>query len=66
VTPSPQSTRAVVAVLTWEEHEFLHAIRSDTVWSKTKQAILDHGGSVSVAMMQQLAQAVEKSLFNLP
>ena len=48
--------------LTWAGCEFLDDILNETVWSRTKQVILDHGGSLSLSVAQQIAQAVAKSL----
>jgi hypothetical protein len=32
--------------LTWQGHEFLDAVRNDTVWHKTTELIREKGGSV--------------------
>lgn len=42
--------------LTWEGHEFLDAIRSDTVWQKTKKIFTEQG----VAMTFELVKTVAK------
>lgn len=51
--------------LTWNGHEFLDAIRNDTVWNKVKQVIQEKGGAIPFALMQALALSFAKSHFGL-
>ena len=44
--------------LTWEGHEFLDAIRSDTVWQKTKKAFIDQGVSMTFDLVRTAAKEV--------
>ena len=53
------------SALTWQGHEFLDAIRNDTVWSKTKEIIKDKGGAIPFAVLQQLVIKVAASFFGL-
>ena len=32
--------------LTWEGHEFLNAIKNDTVWNNVKQTVKEKGGAI--------------------
>lgn len=41
--------------LTWQGHEFLDAIRNDTVWSKMKSKIKEQGGSLPFHVIKELA-----------
>jgi hypothetical protein len=41
--------------LTWEGHEFLSKIRSETVWQRIKSTIAAKGGAVAFAVVNELA-----------
>jgi hypothetical protein len=41
--------------LTWEGHEFLDTIRSDTVWENTKKSFISHGVSMTFDLVKQVA-----------
>ena len=51
--------------LTWQGHEFLDAVRNDTVWRKTTALIKEKGGSVPFEVIKALAVKVAGSLFGL-
>lgn len=44
--------------LTWEGNDYLDAIRSESVWGETKQAISDSVGSVSFDVVKEVARAI--------
>lgn len=44
--------------LTWEGHEFLDAIRSDTVWNKTKSRFVEGGLSMTLDLIKGVATDV--------
>ncbi|HPC85256.1 MAG TPA: DUF2513 domain-containing protein [Smithellaceae bacterium] len=44
--------------LTWEGHEFLDAIRSDTVWNKTKSSFVKGGLSMTLDLIKGVATDV--------
>ena len=44
--------------LTWEGHEFLDVIRSDTVWKKTKKKFADKGISMTIDLVKEVAMSV--------
>lgn len=49
--------------LTSHGHDYLDAIKNDTVWSRTKNAIKDFGSSVSFEIIKSTAiQIISKSL----
>jgi hypothetical protein len=52
-------------MLTWQGHEFLDAVRNDTVWRKTTALIKEKGGSVPFEVVKALAVKVAGSLFGL-
>lgn len=52
--------------LTWKGQELLAEIRSDTVWQKTKDIAGEKMGSISLAVIQEMAKGVVRGLFNLP
>ena len=41
--------------LTWQGHEFLDAIRSDTVWNKTKKVFGDKGLEMTFDLIKSIA-----------
>lgn len=49
--------------LTWEGHEFLDDVRDESVWNKTKEVVRSQSGTVSVAILQEVAKEVVKGLF---
>lgn len=52
--------------LTWDGHEFLDTVRSDSVWNKTKALIGSQVSSVSMAIIQEAAKSVLKGMLGLP
>jgi hypothetical protein len=50
----------VIQGLTWEGHEYLDAVRSPEIWTKTKQALAKVGGSAGLEVIKQLASAIIK------
>lgn len=51
--------------ITWNGHQFLDAIRSDTVWAKTKEKISSTVGSTSLQVMGTLASTIATKLLGL-
>jgi len=56
---------AVVDRLTWAGHEFLDAIRSDTVWAKTKSTIAATVGTASLEVVKAAATAIAMKMMGL-
>jgi len=48
--------------LTWDGHEFLDSIRSETVWARTKKAFLDKGVEMSFDLVKICAKEVATTL----
>ena len=48
--------------LTWNGHEFLDAIRNDTVWTKTKKAFRDKGMDMSFDLVMTIARDAASAL----
>ena len=48
--------------LTWEGHEFLDSIRSDTVWTKTKKMFAEEGVSMTFELVKSVAKDVAAAL----
>jgi hypothetical protein len=48
--------------LTWQGHEFLDAIRSDTVWNKTKTTFFKDGLSMTFDLVMEVAKDVAVSV----
>jgi hypothetical protein len=48
--------------LTWDGHEFLDSIRSDTIWARTKRAFLDKGVEMSFDLVKAYAKDAAAAL----
>ena len=46
---------ATIGPLTWEGNDFLDAIRSDAVWSRTKRLVASRVGSASFEVLKAVA-----------
>lgn len=51
-----------VGRLTWEGHEFLDKIKSDTVWNKTKDTITKKGIPFVLDAVKEIATAITTSM----
>ena len=51
-----------VGRLTWEGHDFLDKIRSDTVWNKTKETITSKGLPFVIDVIKEVAAAVTTTM----
>jgi hypothetical protein len=51
----------IVNGLTWEGHEFLESIRSESIWKKTKSKIIEKGGSMTFDIIKTVAIELFKS-----
>ena len=51
--------------LTWPGHEFLDAVRNDTVWRKIKETVKDKGGSIPFEILKTLAIQFAGSVFGV-
>ena len=51
--------------LTWTGHEFLDAIRSDTVWNKTKETFTTKGLDMTFETIKAVAAAAMTSMLGL-
>jgi hypothetical protein len=51
--------------LTWDGHDFLDAIRSDTVWKRTRAMIMEKTGTTSFAVVKDMAVQVARTMFGL-
>ena len=50
---------------TWKGHEFLDAVRNDTVWNKTKDKLASVGGTATVEIITQVASGLMKQMLGL-
>lgn len=48
--------------LTWEGHEFLDSIRSDTVWARTKKLFTEQGVSMTFELVKSVAKDAAAAL----
>jgi hypothetical protein len=61
--PSPT---AVPLTITWAGHDFLDAVRNDSIWSKVKTQLKDHAITVPFALLQDLALKILAAHVGLP
>jgi hypothetical protein len=61
-TIGPEVNDFIAARLSWEGHELIDSIRSDTVWERTKKRFRDAGVEMSIDLVKEAAQAVAKGL----
>lgn len=54
-----------VTGLTWKGYDFLESIRSDSIWKKTKDKILEKGGAMTVDVIKTVALGFVKSSLGL-
>ncbi len=52
--------------LTWKGHDFLDAVRSDTIWKKAKEQLSKVGGSASLEIFKALLSQLVKAQLSLP
>ena len=57
--------RAGVRRLTWEGHEFLDAVRDDTVWQRTQDRIRSTVGTAAIEAWKATAEAITRGLLGL-
>jgi len=62
-TMGPEVKDFLAEKLTWNGHEFLDSIRSDTVWQKTKKAFTEQGISMTFDLVKDGARQVGSALF---
>jgi hypothetical protein len=46
---------AIPLTITWKGHEFLDAVRNDTVWAKVKTIVKERGSPLPFTVLQALA-----------
>lgn len=51
-----------ISSLTWEGNDFLDAVRSDTIWAKTKSAISKTAGSATFDIVKSVAAKIAESM----
>lgn len=56
---------AVVGDLTWQGHEFLDAMRDDTIWKKAKEKMVKPGISWTVSLLFEFLKAEAKKKLGL-
>ncbi len=54
--------------LTWKGHEFLDAVRSETIWKETKEAVTKTGGGMVVSVVKSVATKLltDLAMGNIP
>lgn len=57
---------ARVYSLTWEGHDLLDSIRDETVWNRTKAALVDTAGTAGLEIVKALAVSITRAALGLP
>ena len=57
-TLSSEPKDFIVQRLTWSGHEFLDAIRSESIWKKTKKKFVDEGISMTFDLIKSVASGL--------
>lgn len=58
----PKASDMLLRRLTWEGHELLDAIRSDSVWNKTKESFVSRGLDMTFDLVKSVAGDIAASL----
>ena len=64
-----QGTRGdVISIsgLTWEGHEWIEMVRSQTVWNETKATLLERGGALTYELAKAVASRILRARLGLP
>ena len=60
-TLSPSVKDFLAQRLTWDGHEFLDSIQSDTVWNKTKKVFTEQGVTMTIDLVRDVAKKAAAS-----
>ena len=61
-----KTLRVTISGLTWEGHDLLEAIRTDSVWDRTKDFLEDGGlQSVSLEVLKEIASKIAREMLGL-
>src|SRR5262249_23848199 len=44
--------------LTWKGHEFLDAVRNDTIWHKAKEVVMEKAGGLAFDLVRETAKGL--------
>jgi hypothetical protein len=68
ITPATERSYSMATPrrLTWQGHEFLDAIRNETVWNKTKEVVKEKGGGLAFGIIRDLAIQIARQMVGLP
>lgn len=55
-----------VAGLTWQGHEWVEMVRSQSVWNETKSTVLEQGGVLSFELTKAVAAKLLRARLGLP
>jgi Hypothetical protein (DUF2513) len=52
--------------LTWQGHEWIEMVRSQSVWNETKRTVLDQGGALTFELTRAVAANLLRARLGLP
>ena len=56
-----QGTTYLIRGLSWEGHDFLDTVRSESVWRRVREKLAEQGGSTAIEPVKRLALEIAKS-----
>jgi hypothetical protein len=60
-----ESLRFEVTAMTWNGHQYIETIRDNRIWSKTKSAIAEKGGAMTIEILTAVAIQMAKQVVGL-
>jgi hypothetical protein len=68
ISRSQSSRGDVISIsgLTWEGHEWIEMVRSQSVWNATKSMLLDSGGALTYELTKEVAANLLRVRLGLP
>lgn len=55
-----------ISGLTWEGHEWIEMVRSETMWDETKSTLLENGGVLTFELTKAVASKLLRARLALP
>ena len=55
-----------ISGLTWEGHEWIETVRSQSVWNQTKTTLLENGGALTYELTKAVATQILRTRLGLP
>jgi len=63
--PKEKTAKIRIERITSQGHDFIRALKDDSVWSKTKKEVIDQGKAASIGMIVEYATGLAKEALGL-